>query len=249
MHAKHTLGEPAATKPGGAGASEEFEKLLQRRWSCRAFLPDQVPDDVITEMFALAGRTASWCNTQPWHVYLTKGGATRRLAETLTEHARTRPQVSDFEAPARYRGVYRDRRREAGHALYASLGIDRADLSAREAQLMRNFVFFGAPHVAVVTTDRDQGVYGAVDCGGYVANLLNAATSLGVATIPQAAIAMHSDHVRDYFGIPEDRLIVCAVSFGYPDTAHPVNGFRTSRAVLDDTIIVVDDRPRNEQNR
>ncbi|QOV41262.1 nitroreductase [Streptomyces ferrugineus] len=223
----------------GPAEASEFKGLLTRRWSCRAYLPDQVPDDVITEMFAMAQRTASWCNTQPWHVYLTKGEATRRLAQSLTEHARTHQQVSDLEAPAQYRGVYRERRREAGYALYTSLRIEKTDLAAREAQLLKNFEFFGAPHVAVITTDRDQGVYGAIDCGGYVANLLNAATSLGIATLPQAAIAMHSDHVRNHFRIPEDQLIVCAVSFGYPDTDDPVNGFRTTRADIGETVVVI----------
>lgn len=225
----------------GAGATGGFTGLLQQRWSCRAFLAVQVPDEVITEMFGIAQRTASWCNTQPWRVHLTKGEATRRLAKSLTEHARTHQQVSDLEPPAGYHGVYRDRRREAGYALYASLGIEKTDLEAREAQMLKNFEFFGAPHVAVITTDRDQGVYGAIDCGGYVANLLNAATSLGVATIPQAAIAMHSDHVRDALRIPEDQLIVCAVSFGYPDSQHPVNSFRTSRAEVSDTVVVTDE--------
>ncbi|AVH94201.1 MULTISPECIES: nitroreductase [Streptomyces] len=222
-------------------AAVTFEKLLDDRWSCRAFLPDQVPDDVIARMFAMAQRTASWCNTQPWQVHLTKGEATRRFAESLTEHVRSRPPaVSDLPMPGEYHGVHRERRREAGYALYAGLGISRDDLEAREAQYLRNYAFFGAPHVAVVTTGRDQGVYGAVDCGAYVTNLLNAATSLGVATIPQAAIARYADHVRGHLGVPEDRLVVCAVSFGYADTAHPVNAFRTTRANAADVVVVLD---------
>ncbi|MGW2471184.1 nitroreductase [Streptomyces bauhiniae] len=220
--------------------SAGFKRLLDDRWSCRAYQPGQVPDDVIAEMLRIAQRTASWCNTQPWQVYLTKGEATGRFARSLTEHAKTHEQVSDLDMPAGYHGVYKDRRRGAGYALYASLGITREDWDAREAQRLRNFRFFGAPHVAVITTDRDQGVYGAVDCGGYVANFINAATSLGLATIPQAAIAMHADHVREFFDIPEDRLIVCAVSFGYADTEHPVNQFRTSRAEVEDAVVVVD---------
>ncbi|MER5913528.1 hypothetical protein ABT124_24310 [Streptomyces sp. NPDC001982] len=41
---------------------------------------------------------------------------------------------------------------------------------------------------------------------------------------------MHADHVREYFRIPPDRLVVCAVFFGHADTEHPVNQFRTTRA-------------------
>ncbi|MFJ8996214.1 nitroreductase [Streptomyces sp. NPDC102279] len=227
-------------RPQEAGPSVGFRRLLLERWSCRAYLPDQVPDDVIAEMFATAQRTASWCNTQPWQVYLTKGEATRGFAVSLAEHARTHQPVPDLTVPGEYRGVYQERRRGAGLALYASLGIGREDREAREKQQLKNLDFFGAPHVAVITTDRDQGVYGAVDCGAYVANLVNAASSLGVASLAQAAVAMYSDHVREYLRIPPDRLVVCVVSFGYADTTHPVNRFRTTRADVRDAVTVVD---------
>lgn len=210
--------------------AEGFRALLEARWSCREFLPQAVDDDTIAEMFEIGQRTASWCNTQPWHVYVASGSATKRLASLLTDSARAGGQNSDFPPPAEYRGVYQERRRAAGFALYDSLSIEKSDYDGRAEQMLRNFSFFGAPHVAVIATDRDQGVYGAVDCGGYVANLLNAASSLGVATIPQAAIAMQSDQVREFFDIPEDQLVVCAMSFGYADLEHPVNQFRTERA-------------------
>ena len=48
---------------------------------------------------------------------------------------------------------------------------------------------FGAPHVAIVTSDEALGVYGAVDCGAYVSNFMLAAHSLGVGSIAQAALA------------------------------------------------------------
>src|SRR5690606_33905944 len=112
---------------------------------------------------------------------------------------------------------------EAGYALYESLGIARDDRGARDAQMLRNFSFFGAPHVAIITTDANQGTYGAIDCGGYVANLLNAAHDRGVATVPQAAVAMQSPTVREALELPEDKLVVCAVSIGYAKIDHPVN--------------------------
>ncbi|GAA2974068.1 nitroreductase [Microbacterium terrae] len=225
-----------ATAPDRAEAVGQFDRLLAERWSCRAFLPDAVPAATIDRMLELAQRTPSWCNTQPWHLYLLSGDATRRLSDRLVTAAQTVRTVSDFPPPAEYRGVFQERRREAGYALYESVGIDRADRRGRAEQMLRNFQFFGAPHVVIITSDRDQGVYGAVDCGGYVANLVNAATALGVATIAQAAIAMHSDIVRQELAIPDDRQIVCAVSFGYADLEHPINGFRTSRAALDAAV-------------
>lgn len=226
--------------PSPEPGPRDLRSILDARWSCRAFLDTPVPADLVGEMFDLAQRTASWCNTQPWHAHVVSGEAIVRFAETLTEHARENEITPDLPMPDAYVGVYKERRREAGYRLYASLGINREDLDRRAAQHLRNFEFFGAPHVAVITTDRNQGVYGAVDCGAYVANVLNAATSLGIATIPQAAIAMHSEPVRRFLDLPDDRLVVCAISFGFADLDDPVNGFRTSRGSAADAVTYLD---------
>ena len=45
-----------------------------------------------------------------------------------------------------------------------------------------------------------------------------------------------SDIVRETLGIPEDPIL-CAISFGYADAAHPANQFRTERA-LDEVLFV-----------
>jgi nitroreductase len=216
---------------------EVLEGLLESRHSCRGFLPDPVPDATVRRLFALAQRTASWCNSQAWQVHLAGGEQTARFARELTEHARTHPPRPDLEGPAAYEGEYLARRRASGFALYEAVGVARHDRDGRQRQMLENFRFFGAPHVAVISSPRSLGVYGAVDCGGYVATLLTAAKSLGLSTIAQAAIAMHADFVHEFLHIPEDRAVVCAVSFGYADPTHPANGFRTDRADLSATVV------------
>jgi len=84
-------------------------------------------------------------------------------------------------------------------------------------------------------------VYGAVDCGAYVANFLLAAEALGVATVPQASLAFYSDVVRLHFGLESDRKIVCGISFGIANTEHPANGFHTNRAEVADVVSFVGD--------
>jgi nitroreductase len=84
--------------------------------------------------------------------------------------------------------------------------------------------------VAIVTSPRVLGPYGAMDTGGFLLAFTLAAQALGIATIPQAAVANYSAFVRAHFGLGEDRLMLCAVSFGYPDADHAANGFRTARA-------------------
>jgi nitroreductase len=211
-------------------SSAALSQLLRSRLSCRGFTAEPVSRDTQHELLVLAQRTASWCNSQPWQAHITEGAATERFRRVMLEPARTDEPGPDFDWPAQYRGVYQERRRECGLALYNSVGIARGDREASARQARENYRLFGAPHVAIITTDSALGIYGAIDCGGYVANFLLAAASLGVATVPQAALAARPQRIRDFFGLTADRKIVCGVSFGYSDRSHPANGFRTARA-------------------
>ncbi len=210
--------------------ADTLVRLLAQRHSCRGFLPAPLPDATIERIVALAQRTASWCNAQPWQVFITRGPATQRLREALLAPVQPGEPGPDFSWPAAYEGVYQQRRRECGLALYDSVGVARGDREASARQGRENLRLFGAPHVAIVTSPAALGTYGAVDCGAYVANFMLAATSLGVACIAQAALAARPQRVRGCLGLAADRLVVCGISFGLADTAHPANGFRTARA-------------------
>ena len=217
--------------------ADALERLLHGRWSCRAFDPAPVPRPVIERLLTLAQRTPSWCNTQPWQLVLFSGDATARLATALLARQRSgAPEAPDMPFPPPYRGEHLARRRECGFQLYEAVGVQRGDRAGATAQAEENFRFFGAPHFALMTVLRDLGPYGAVDCGGYVSVFLLAARALGLAAIPQAAVAAHSVWLRDHLGLPEDRAVVCGISFGFPAPDHPANAFRTTRAPLDQVV-------------
>lgn len=211
-----------------------LDRLTAGRHSCRGFLPAPVPRALQMELLNIAQRTASWCNSQPWRVHITEGAGTERLRAAMLSPKTEDEGGPDFAWPSEYRGVYRQRRLDCAMQLYDCVGVVRGDREASAQQARENFRFFGAPHVAMVTTDAALGVYGAVDCGGYVANFLLAARSLGLASIAQAALASRPARVREFFGLGEDRLVVCGISFGYADESHAANGFRTARASLED---------------
>jgi nitroreductase len=221
-------------------AFETLQDLADQRFSCRAFRAEPVPRAVIEQMLGLAQRGASWCNAQPWQVSITSGAATERFRQAMMAPPAPHDAAPDFDWPTAYRGVYQERRRECGYALYDAVGIARGDRAASARQAEENFRLFGAPHVAIITSDAALSTYGAVDCGGYVANFMQAATSLGVATIAQAALASRPQRVREALGLPPDRLVVCGISFGYADETHPANRFRTRRADLAEVVRFVD---------
>jgi len=232
--------------PVGRHSTEErigvLEELLAERFSCRAFKSDPVPRPTIARILSAAQRTASWCNSQPWQVVIASGEAKERFREEIYAAVSSgAPQDGDFAFPREYRGVYLDRRRESGFQLYDTLGITRGDKMAYAKQMLENYNFFGAPHVAIIHTDEALGIYGAIDCGAYVGNFLLAAQALDLATIAQAALARQSGLIRRHFKLADDRRVVCGISFGFPDRHHRANSYRTSRANISDAVTFVDE--------
>jgi len=210
-----------------------LDALFVARHSCRAFRPDPVARGVIEQIISTAQRVPSWCNAQPWEVTVTSGAETDRLRTALLDEVATGAPKPDMDFPAAYTGPYQERRRTCGWQLYDAVGVEKGDRSGSARQMMQNFSLFGAPHCAILSSPADLGAYGAMDSGGFVTGFCLAAQAQGVASIAQAAVASYAPFLHRHFDIADDRLILCAISFGYEDTDHPANSFRTNRAELD----------------
>ncbi len=209
--------------------AEVLRGLMQARWSCRAYRTDAVADMVITDIVDSARHTASWNNVQPWDLIVTRPAETARFRTALLAEHDSGTPGADLPWPEGYPGELGERRRACGYALYEAAGIAREDKPARARQSRRNFELFDAPHVAILHVPRVLGPYGALDAGGFLTAFMLAATARGVASIAQAAVAAYPGLIRRHFDLAEDRMILCAITFGYPDEDAPVNRYRTER--------------------
>jgi len=212
------------------------EEIAHDRHSVRAFTRQEVDASVIGDIIEVAQRAPSWCNVQPWTLDLLSGEAKNSLVDRMLADADRGPGQYDIPAPSTYSGVYRDRRRASGFRLYEAVGVDRADMSGRSAQARENFRFFGAPHALIISCASELLPYGLVDCGAFIATFQLAAQSKGVGTIAQAAVARYGATIREFLGLSSEQRIVGALAFGYADTDHPVNSFRTERATVTDAV-------------
>jgi nitroreductase len=220
-----------------ATAIEVLERLSRERHSCRAFGPGEVPRSTIERILEVAQRTASDCNTQAWNILVVGGSLLERLRQSMYERAAAgMPQVFDIAPIAEYRGVYRERRRACGWALYGAVGVQKGDRVASGRQALENFRFFGAPHLAVVTTDAALGARALLDCGGWITSFLLAAEALGVGAVPQASIAYRADVLREVLKLPAAAHVVCGIAFGWADEDQPANSYRTTRALLAEVV-------------
>lgn len=214
----------------------DLDALMAARFSCRAFRPDPVPRDVIAAIVSAARRVPSWCNAQPWQLAITSHAETDALRAALAADIAGGAADPDLPFPTGYSGAYQARRRACGWALYEAVGVEKGDRAGSARQMQRNFDLFDAPHCAILHSPAELGPYGALDCGGFVTAFTLAAQAAGVATVAQAALASCAPMLHRHFGIGAERLILCGISFGYPDPTAPANGFRTGRAEVDDIV-------------
>lgn len=215
---------------------QTYVDILTRRHSCRAFQSRLVDRAVIEQIITAAQRVPSWCNSQPWQVTITSGETTEQVRASLIHAAQNDPHAPDVEFPTEYTGEYKTRRSVCGWQLYDAVGVPKGDRDGARIQMMENYRLFGAPHLALITAPANLGSYGMLDCGSFVSAFTIAATSLGIGTIAQAAVAGYAPTLRKLLNIADDRLILCGISFGYADTDHPANGFRTERAPLSEFV-------------
>lgn len=213
------------------------DQAIRERRSVRAFLPREVPEPLLREVFGLAQCAPSNCNTQPWIVHVVSGAAGQRLRQTLVQAAIDPAQHQpDFAFDGRYPGVYKTRQHDSAMRLYEAMGIAREDRAARGQAMLRNFAMFDAPHAAFIFLPEPFGLREATDCGMYAQTLMLALTAHGLASCAQGALSFHPQHVRKALGVPAEHKLLFGLSFGYEDTAAAANQCRVPRAGLEEAV-------------
>ena len=60
-----------------------LDEALRARRSVRAYLDKPVPDDALDRILRAAQTAPSWCNIQPWRVWVTRGEKTRAVVDAM----------------------------------------------------------------------------------------------------------------------------------------------------------------------
>ncbi len=217
-------------------ALKTFESIVRGRRSVRAFEQRSIPDADLTRIFELAQTAPSNCNTQPWYAYVASGDACNKLRDSLYTAMLNGEFDMDFPYLGKYEGVYKERQYDAANQLYTAMGIAREEKDKRNAAFLRNFEFFGAPHVVFLFLQEGFEVREAADVGMYAQNLMLSMQAHGVASCPQTALSFHAGVVREHLGVPADQKLLFGISFGYEDAANAANDARVSRASLEENV-------------
>jgi nitroreductase len=210
-----------------------FAAVVTARHCKRAFLDRPVPRDVLARVLTAAAHAPSTRNGQPWQVAVVTGAARDALARRLCdEFDRGMPPRPDYlNRPGRPDPVADERARAAGAGVLRAKGIDRADKAARRAHLRANMEFYGAPAVLICHLPAGAPPGAFLEMGFFLQNVMLGLVVCGLGSCPQYSVAGYADALREELGLA-GRLIVCALSVGYPDPAARVNAFAPERAGL-----------------
>lgn len=210
------------------------EAIASRR-SVRGFLDTPVDPAVIRRVVEAAARAPSGGNLQPWHIDVVSGAKLDELKVVM----RTRLAAAPGGEPTEYDiypkvlpSPYKDYRFAVGEELYRALGIPREDKMQRLMWFARNFQFFGAPVALFCSVAKTMGPPQWSDLGMYLQSLMLLLREEGLDSCPQECWAIYPETIRNFIGIPEDRMLFTGMAIGFADPADKANAARAARAPL-----------------
>ena len=213
----------------------KVSEALGTRMSCRAFLPDPVPEALLRQILTAASRAPSGGNLQPWFVDVLTGAPLAALLERVRVQVPEHPLGHPSEYPVYPSPLgepYRTRRHQNGEDLYATIGIPRSDRPARLRQFARNYEAFGAPVVLFICIERYMGSAQWADMGMFMQSIMLLAREHGLHTCPQESWSGWHHEVAHAIALPASRMLFSGIAIGYRDESAPINQLRTERAPL-----------------
>jgi nitroreductase len=219
-------------------AASAVDEAIRTRKSVRSFLPTTIERSTVEELLALASRSASGSNIQPWRVRVIAGDVKDRLTSAILD-AVARDGLEAYKRewnyyPVRWREPFLGRRRRIGWDMYSLLGIPKGDFEGTQRARLRNFEFFGAPVGMIFTLDEDLEIGSWLDLGIYLGAVMIAARGRGLDTCPQAAFADFHEIIRPLLNIPANEIVICGMALGHIDPDAPINTMVTERAPVSD---------------
>jgi nitroreductase len=206
-------------------------KVIKERKSLRAFKPDPIPKERIEEILKLSIHAPSAINLQPWEFVVVTGEEKERLGRRLIK-AYKEKQIACSPGnvkplPKTY-GKRGARTLELMKPFFEEMRVD-TDKYINEGSCN----FYGAPVAILLCLDDSFTSARLVDIGIALGYLVLAAHEFGLGTCPIGLITAYEDEIKDLLNIPDNKNVVIGLALGYPDSAIPINRFKSQRDHLE----------------
>ena len=219
----------------------ELLEGIKTRKSIRAFKPDPVPKEVLTELLDVARWTPSSANTQPWEFFVLTGEVLDRYNHFLIEKVHSGeiwkpcedPDTAFFATPAK--GPYAKRQQK-----FFKQVLDLLEPEEGESKMQKwaeiSVSGYDAPTRIIIVADKSASGWFIFDIGLITQTIALAAQEYGLGTCLLGDAAAFPEELKRIANIPESKRVIIGIAIGYPDWNNPINDFRTERAPIEKSV-------------
>ena len=209
----------------------KFDELMKERHSARDFQPKEIPEETLKKIITISLDSPSWCNSQPWKVYVVTGKPLEEIKkEWITKNEAKIKGYADLQPV--HRTEFSERSQKNMEEEF-KLIKEKTNDPEMTSFWRKNIECFNAPAVVYLSLHKGHSKWSCYDLGGFGMALMLAAKDLGVDSVVAYELVKYPDVLRKYVKIPDDEDIVVGIALGY-ENDDIVNKFRAKKSTLDD---------------
>ena len=222
----------------------ELLEAIKTRKSIRAFKPDPIPREVLTELLDVARWSPSGTNTQPWEFFVLAGEVLDKLNQTMVEKVvsgeimkpRPDPDMDMFVIDAK--GIYAKRQGKLINQLFHLADLLEPEKGKTKKQQWWELAVsgYGAPAQIIIVADKSASGWFIFDIGLITQTIALAAQEYGLGTCVIGGAAAFPEEMRRIANIPESKRAIIGIAIGYPDWQSPLSSLRTDREPLEELV-------------
>ena len=208
-----------------------FKGLMKQRHSARDFQSKEIPEDTLKEIVSIALMSPSWCNSQPWNIYVVTGKPLEEIRkEWIAKNEEKIKGYADLQPV--HRTEFSERCQKNMEEEFKLIKEQTKD-PEMTSFWRKNIECFNAPAVVYLALHKGHSKWSCYDLGGFGMALMLAAKDLGVDSVVAYELVKYPDVLRKYVKIPDDEDIAVGIALGY-ENDDIVNKFRAKKSKLED---------------
>ena len=213
--------------------SSNFKELMKARHSARYFLSKEIPENILKEIISTSLMAPSWCNSQPWNIYVASGKTISEIRKIFIQKNNEKIKgYSDMEPG--HRTNFSERSQKHMESLYKDVDeINKNPKSRNFGEVQKDL--FGAPTLVYLTLPKGYTNYSVLDLGGLEMSIMLAAKDNGVDSIPAYETIKYPDVIKKYCKIPDNEDVIIGIALGYEED-NAINKYRAKKMTVDECV-------------
>jgi nitroreductase len=204
---------------------------MKDRHSARDFQSKEIPEETLKKIITIALDSPSWCNSQPWKVYVVTGKTLEEIRkEWIAKNEEKIKGYADLQPV--HRTEFSERCQKNMEEEFKLIKEQTKD-PEMTSFWRKNIECFNAPAVVYLALHKGHSKWSCYDLGGFGMALMLAAKDLGVDSVVAYELVKYPDVLRKYVKIPDDEDIAVGIALGY-ENDDIVNKFRAKKSKLED---------------